>query len=493
MNLNLSFNELKKKAGKGVMVPLYAELFADMETPVSAYKKLESAYSFLLESVEGGERLARYSFIGTQPEKIFCSRDNKVELIKGGRKTNYLAPNDALFELKKEIGRYKVVKTPDLPSFTGGAVGFISYDMVRYFEKLPDGNKDEINAPDIYMQICDTLVIFDHVKHTIKIVSNVPAGKNLRQNYAKAVKKIGAIIARLKKPLQDDTRDIRAAGGRISSPVSNLTKKEYIEIVKKTKEYIKAGDIIQCVPSQRLSADITDVDALNLYRALRIINPSPYMYYLRFGDFRIVGASPELFVKVEGETVTTRPIAGTRKRGANTFEDELLIKNLLNDSKEKAEHVMLVDLSRNDLGRVCRNNTVKVNEFMVIEKYSHVMHIVSDVIGRLQKGKDAFDVIRACFPAGTLSGAPKIRAMEIIDEVENIRRGPYGGLIGYFGYSGDFDSCITIRTLVIAKNKLFIQAGGGIVADSNPVLEYEESLNKAKAALSAINLTKKGF
>ncbi len=493
MILNLNFKELKKKARKGFIVPLYAEIFADMETPVSAYKKLESSYSFLLESVEGGERLARYSFIGTEPEKIFYARDNRIETIANGKKKVFTAAKDALEELKTELGKYKIVKTPGLPLFTGGAVGFISYDMVRYFEKLPDGNKDEINAPDIYMQIADTLVIFDHVKHTIKIVSNVRAGRKLKGNYQKAVKKIAAIIAKLKKPLKDDARDIKTAGGRISEPVSNMTKKEYVEAVRKAKEYIKSGDIIQCVPSQRLKADIKGVDALNLYRALRIINPSPYMYYLKYKDFKIVGASPELFVKVEGGKVVTRPIAGTRKRGANSLEDELLVKNLLKDAKEKAEHVMLVDLSRNDLGRVCRNNSVKVNEFMAVEKYSHVMHIVSDVIGCLQKNKDAFDVIRACFPAGTLSGAPKIRAMEIIDELENIRRGPYGGLIGYFSYSGDFDSCITIRTLVITKNRLYIQAGGGIVADSDPALEYEESINKAKAAVSAISLTKKGF
>jgi len=493
MNLIPDLKEFRKKAKKGCIIPVYAEIFADLETPVSAFKKLETPYSFLLESVEGGERIARYSFIGFSPEKIFSSRDNKVEVIKDGKSKTSVSSVDALSELKKELGRYKVAKTPGLPPFTGGAVGFISYDMVRYFETLPDKNFDEINSPDIFMMITNTLVIFDHVKHTIKIVSNVKADGNSLLNYKNAVKSISSVISKLKKSLKDDARDIKAAGGNISELKSNMTKKEYCELVVKAKEYIKAGDIIQMVPSQRLTANIKNVDALNLYRTLRIVNPSPYMYYLKFNDFKIVGASPELFVKVEEDTVTTRPIAGTRKRGANDAEDEKLISELLKDEKEKAEHIMLVDLARNDLGRVCRYNTVNVNEFMIIEKYSHVMHIVSNVVGKLRKDKDAFDVIRACFPAGTLSGAPKIRAMEIIDELEKVRRGPYGGLIGYFGYSGNFDSCITIRTLVIADNKLHIQAGAGIVADSDPASEYEESLNKAKAVVSAINLAKRGL
>ncbi|MFH1074281.1 MAG: anthranilate synthase component I [Candidatus Firestonebacteria bacterium] len=493
MNLTPNIKEFKKKAKKGCLVPVYAEIFADLETPVSAFKKLESPYSFLLESVEGGERIARYSFIGFNPEKIFKSRDNKVEVIRNGKSNKFISTKDALFELKKEIGKFKLAKTAGLPPFTGGAVGFISYDMVRYFEKLPDKNTDEINSPDIYMLITNTLVIFDHVKHTIKIVSNVSSDGSLTANYKNAAKKISSVIVKLKKPLKTDAKVIEAAGGNISELKSNMTKKEYCKNVLKAKEYIKAGDIIQMVPSQRLSADIKDVDALNLYRTLRIINPSPYMYYLKFKDFKIVGASPELFVKVEEGTVTSRPIAGTRKRGTNPAEDEKLVKELLKDEKEKAEHVMLVDLARNDLGRVCKYHTVNVNEFMIIEKYSHVLHLVSNVVGKLQKDKDAFDVIRACFPAGTLSGAPKIRAMEIIDEVEKVRRGPYGGLVGYFGYSGNFDSCITIRTLVIANNRLHVQAGAGIVADSNPASEYEESMNKAKAVISAINLARRGL
>jgi len=487
------FKDFKKKAKRGCIVPVYAEIFADLETPVSVFKKLESTYSFLLESVEGGERIARYSFIGSEPERIFKAKNGSVEIIKAKKSNKFTASKDALFELKKELGRYKVVKTPGLPPFTGGAVGFISYDMVRYFETLPDKNTDDINSPDIYMLIANTLVIFDHVKHTIKIVSNITAEGGAAANYKKAVKKITAVISKLKKPLKDDARDIRAAGGNISELKSNMSRKEFCESVLRAKDYIKAGDIIQMVPSQRLSADIRDVDPLNLYRTLRIVNPSPYMYYLKFKDLKIVGASPELFVKVEEDTVTTRPIAGTRKRGLNEAEDAKLIAGLLKDEKEKAEHVMLVDLARNDLGRVCKYHSVKVNEFMIIEKYSHVMHIVSNVVGKLQKNKDSFDVIRACFPAGTLSGAPKIRAMEIIDQLEKVRRGPYGGLIGYFGYSGNFDSCITIRTLVIANNKLHVQAGAGIVADSNPALEYEESMNKAKAVISAINLTKRGL
>ena len=497
MNIVPSFEEFKKYSKHANLIPVYTEIFADMETPVSAYKKLEEEFSFLLESVEGGERIARYSFLGTKPAFLFKAEGKRVEIIRDGKSEEYIPKNDPLEILKEIMQNYKVVRLSNLPRFTGGAVGYISYDTVRFFEKLPSKNEDDLKIPDIFLLFTETILIFDHVKHTIIVVSNVSVKKDIKKSYNDAIKKINEIVLKLRKPLEDDLvqsslSKIRKGQSDTIKLSSNLTKLDFKKMVLKAKEYIRNGDIIQVVLSQRLSLKL-DIDTFNVYRALRVINPSPYMYYLKFGDLKIIGASPELFVRIEDGIATIRPIAGTRKRGRDFKEDERLMKDLLEDPKEKAEHIMLVDLARNDLGRVCKYGSVNVNELMVIEKYSHVMHIVSDVSGKLLNGVDVFDVIRAAFPAGTVSGAPKIRAMEIIEELENIRRGPYAGLIGYFSFSGNLDSCITIRTIIVNKDKIYIQAGAGIVADSKPEREYYESLNKAKALISAINLAKRGF
>lgn len=435
-----SFKEFKSKAKKGNVIPVYTEIHADMETPVSAFKKLEGKVSFLLESVEGGEVFARYSFLGTEPSVIFRSKGREIELIKNARSEKFHAQKDSLLVLKDLMSGYKIVKSSKLPPFVGGAVGYMSYDMVRDFEKIPDNKFDELNLPDAVFMITDTIVIFDHVRHTLMVVSNVLTdGKDLKASYKEAIRKINGLVKKLNTTVKTSIKELKIGDLR-----SNTSKKEYEDMVRKAKKYIKSGDIIQTVLSQRMSAKI-DSDPFDIYRALRIVNPAPYMYYLKFDNFKIIGASPEIMVRVQDGIVSERPIAGTRKRGKDQEEDEKLVKDLLSDPKEKAEHIMLVDLARNDIGRVCDFKSVNVNELMSVEKYSYVMHIVSNVQGKLRKDKDIYDVIRACFPAGTVSGAPKVRAMEIIEELEKAKRGPYAGLIGYFSYSGNLDSCITIK------------------------------------------------
>ncbi len=492
MRIHPQLNDFKKLARKGNLIPVYAEIFADMETPVSAFRKIESKYSFLLESVVGGERLARYSFLGSDPSVLFISKDNRVEIIRQGKKSAFTAKKDCLLALKDFMTEYKPVEVPGLPLFSGGAVGYLSYDMVRYFEDLPEKNDDDRNLPDAAFMITDTLLVFDHIKHTIKVVANVLVKGSAEKAYKKGVESIEKLVEKLKKPAKDSILSGRAANKTSAALVSNTSENKYVEMVKKAKEYIKTGDIFQVVLSQRLSA-VSSADSFDIYRALRVINPSPYMFYLKYGDLRIAGASPEIMVKVENGIVTERPIAGTRPRGKDEPEDEKLTRELLKDPKELAEHVMLVDLARNDIGRVCDYSSVKVDEMLSVEKYAFVMHIVSNVTGKLRKNRDAYDVIRACFPAGTVSGAPKIRAMEIIEELEPVQRGPYAGMIGYFGFNGNLDSCITLRTMVINKNKVYVQAGAGIVADSDPKTEYQETLNKAKALMSAVELAGKGL
>jgi len=380
-----------------------------------------------------------------------------------------------------------------LPRFHGGAVGFISYDMVRFFEKLPDTTTDDLQMPDCFFMLTDTILVFDHVNHKIKVVSNahINGGKRaIDKAYSAATAKIEEIISALKRPVEyRSTAQGHWDGDKVRS---NFTEGEYEKAVYAAKEYIKAGDIVQVVPSQRLSVPVS-ADGFDIYRALRTINPSPYMYYLKLGELKIAGSSPEVMVRMEDGVVTMRPIAGTARRGATDEEDSELARELLSDPKERAEHVMLVDLGRNDVGRVCEYGSVKVDELMVIEKYSHVMHIVSNVVGKLRKDKDAFDVLRACLPAGTVSGAPKIRAMEIIDELEPSRRGPYAGAVGYFSFSGNADTAIAIRTILIKDGIAHVQAGGGVVADSIPEKEYQETLNKAKACMRAIQLAEEGL
>jgi len=486
-----SLNEFREKAKLGNLIPVYKEILADMETPVSAFYKINNSdYTFLLESVEGGEKVGQYSFLGSNPSIIFQSKGNDV-------RTDYLETGaheeiseiDPLAELEKLMGQYKPVSVDGLPRFHGGVVGYLGYDMVRFVEELPDETEDDIDLPDCFFVLTDSILVFDHVNHKIKVVSNAHITNGADAAYAEAIEKIERLIETLRKPLiiRQQHRMYRA-----SEVTSNMTQDAYENMVRKAKEYIKAGDIIQAVLSQRLSTPMS-ADSFDFYRALRTVNPSPYMYYLKFGDIKIAGSSPEVMVRVEGDRAEMRPIAGTRPRGQTEKEDIALAEELLADPKERAEHVMLVDLGRNDLGRVCEYGSVVVDEMMVIERYSHVMHIVSNVVGKLHEGKNAFDVIRACFPAGTLSGAPKIRAMEIIDELEPTRRGPYGGAVGYFSFSGNADTAITIRTLVAKGDTAYIQAGAGIVADSDPEREHQESLNKAKALLKAIELAESGL
>lgn len=494
--------QFKKLSKKGNVIPVFRELLADLETPVSAFMKIDtSEYSYLLESVEGGEKIARYSFLGNNPSLVLRSKDKHIEILKkqglGFKKTKIEAPDGPLAEIKKIIQQYKFVNVDGLPRFCGGLVGYMSYDTVRFFENIPDNNPDDLNLDDAVFILTDTILIFDHVRHKIKIVSNVHindsniphSAKELEIIYTQSLKKIDALAKTLQKPLQIAKQKISKQPFTVSS---NITQKEFKAAVIKAKKYIHAGDIIQTVISQRFSVKV-DVPAFDIYRSLRIINPSPYMYYLKFDDMQLIGSSPEIMVRCENNIAEVRPIAGTRKRGKTEQEDIDLAKDLLRDPKEIAEHIMLVDLGRNDLGRVCRYGSVKVNEFMCIEKYSHVMHIVSDVQGTLNKGKDDFDLLRATFPAGTVSGAPKIRAMEIIDELENVRRGPYAGCIGYFSFSGNLDTCITIRTIVLKNKTAYVQAGAGIVADSIPEKEYQETVNKAKALIKSIEIAQKGL
>jgi anthranilate synthase component I len=489
-----TLTEFKEKAKQGNLIPVYREILADMETPVSAFRKIDDGkYSFLLESVEGGEKWARYSFLGSRPEVIVRSRDRSVEVLRRGKKEVRAFQRDPLDAIRDLLAEYRPVPDPNLPRFYGGAVGFLGFDVVRFFERMPERPKPGLDLPDVLFMITDTLVIFDNATHRIKVVSNAHVnGGSAAAAYRSAVKKIDAIVKKLKGGVRGQGSGARRRTKQPAKLLSNFTQKQYEQAVLKAKEYIKAGDIFQVVPSQRFETRIA-VEPFEIYRALRLINPSPYMYFLRCGGATVVGASPEVMVRLEGGRIELRPIAGTRKRGASEEEDRGLERELLADPKERAEHIMLVDLGRNDVGRVSRPGTVHVSELMVIERYSHVMHIVSNVRGTLAPGSDAYDVIRACFPAGTVSGAPKIRAMEIIDELEPTRRGPYAGAVGYFGFSGNMDTCITIRTLVIKDGKAYIQAGGGVVADSVPALEYQETVNKAKAMMRAVEMAEAGL
>ena len=479
-------------AEQGNLIPVYREIMADMDTPVTAFKKIDDGcYSFLLESIEGGEKWARYTFLGSNPSVAICSRGNSVEVIESGRGMRTEEVDDPLEFLKNYLSRYTPVEIEGVPRFFGGAVGYIGYDMVRFFEKLPSCKPHVIGTCDSIFMITDTLVIFDNIRQKIKVVSNAYVDGEVSPEiaYRQAIAKIDGIIAKLKAPLPQTryTSSIRKVCFQ-----SNMSRAEYEESVVRAKEYVKAGDIIQVVLSQRFSGELT-VDPLDIYRVLRTLNPSPYMFLLRMDDTLVVGASPEVMVRKEGEMAELRPIAGTRPRGATADEDERLARELLADPKERAEHVMLVDLGRNDLGRVCNAGTVSVSELMVVERYSHVMHIVSNVRGKLKPGKDAFDVVRATFPAGTLSGAPKVRAMEIIEELEPAPREIYGGAVGYFSFSGNMDLAIAIRTLVVRDGKVYLQAGAGIVADSDPAAEYQETVNKAMAVISAIEAVEQGL
>ena len=491
-----SLEKFKQKAQQGNLIPVYKEIIADLETPVSAYLKIRGGdYSFLLESVEGGEKWARYCFLGCDPSLIVRTKGNAFYIQDHGKEeTGQVTGESPLSVIKKILAKYRPVPEEDLPRFTGGAVGFIGYDMVRYFEKLPDQTTDDLDIPDSLFVITDTLLIFDNVSHTIKIVSNAfVEDDDLDGLYEKTLKKIECLENKLRASVPvtsaSDNGKAKTGMGRIES---NFEEQAFKEAVLKIKDYIVEGDAIQVVLSQRLKCAISE-DPFDIYRALRTVNPSPYMYFLKYGDLQIVGSSPEILVRLEDDKVEVRPIAGTRKRGQDEEEDCALEKDLLQDEKELAEHIMLVDLGRNDLGRVAQTSMVEVNEQFLIERYSHVMHIVSNVRGLLKPGLDCFDVLKAVFPAGTLSGAPKIRAMEIIDELEPTRRGLYGGTVGYISFNGNLDTAIAIRTLLIKDNVAYLGVGAGIVADSVPDNEFEETMNKGKALLKAIEISERGL
>lgn len=480
-------------ARQGNLIPVFREILADMETPVSAFKKIDDGHSaFLLESIEGGEKWARYSFLGSGPGKVFRSRGRHFEVLDGDRLLLSGEADDPLVELKNYLQRYRPVTLPDLPRFFGGAVGYLGYDMVRFIEDLPKKNEQQIGAYDSCFLITENLLIFDNMRQKIKVVCNVhlQEGEDVVAAYQRGLSSIDALIAQLRQPLPPriaaDAKEQRA------ELQANFSHPDFLAAVERCKEYIRAGDIFQVVLSQRFSGTLAAAP-FDIYRALRTVNPSPYMFFLRFGETLVIGASPEVLVRKEESRVEVRPIAGTRPRGATAELDRLLETELLADPKERAEHIMLIDLGRNDLGRVCRTGSVEVSELMVVERYSHVMHIVSNVRGLLAPGHDAFDVFRATFPAGTLSGAPKIRAMEIIEELEPCRREVYGGAVGYFSFSGNMDMAIAIRTLVVQKDRIHLQAGAGIVADSDPETEYQETLNKARGVLKAIDMAQGGL
>lgn len=483
-----TFQELSKR---GNLIPVYREIMADMDTPVTAFRKLDDGrFSFLLESIEGGEKWARYSFLGANPSMIVRSKGDCVEIVENGVTTS-LTSDDPLGRIRDIMTRFTPVEVEGLPRFFGGAVGYLGYDMVRQFEDLPTEKPAVIDTYDSYLLITDTIVIFDTMNQKIKVVSNahITGQKTPRQAYEEAIANIDSIVKRLRATLTVMTSSPTARRTELNS---NISRKDYEASVEKAKEYIRAGDIIQVVPSQRFSGKL-EADPFDVYRVMRTLNPSPYMFFLRLDNTIIAGASPEVMVRKEGTRVELRPIAGTRPRGANPREDARLAEELISDPKERAEHVMLVDLGRNDLGRVCETGSVRVSELMVIERYSHVMHIVSNVQGELKTDCDAFDLVRATLPAGTLSGAPKIRAMQIIDELEPVRREVYGGAVGYFSFSGNMDLAITIRTLVIKDGMVYLQAGGGVVADSDPAAEWQETVNKAMAARRAIEIAEEGL
>jgi anthranilate synthase component 1 len=491
-NIYPNFDEFRKLAKKGNLIPVYKEILADLETPVSTYLKLagDEKHSYLLESVEGGERWGRYSFIAWEPKYIFQSRGESYSLNKPGEKAVWKASPNPLANLKELMNSFIPVEIKGLPRFWGGAVGYVSYDMVRFFERLTQKPKDTLKVPDCVFMITDKMVIFDHLSHTLKIAVcvNTSGKKNLAGVYKEAERTIGEIEKKIQKPLKAaPVRKFKS--GPISS---NIEKKDFLKKVERAKHYIRLGDIIQVVPSQRFSRK-TKAESFDIYRALRLINPSPYMYYLRNDGFDIIGSSPEILVRKEDALAQLRPIAGTRPRGKSEAEEASLQSELLADPKETAEHIMLVDLGRNDLARVCKPHTVRVPHLMVIEKYSHVMHIVSSVEGELKPGMDSYELFRACFPAGTVSGAPKVRAMEIIDELEPEARGVYAGAVGYFSFSDNMDMAIAIRTIVLKDGVAYAQAGGGVVADSVPENEYTETKNKAAALFAAIDMAEKGL
>ena len=481
------------------LIPVYREVFADLETPISVFMKLclDDPGAFLLESVEGGERVARYSFCGCRPFLSLEHRDGTTRVVEGFVEPGEPAPPSRVLQgsplqhLRELMAGFRPAAAPNLPRFYGGAVGFLGYDVVRYVENLPGAPADDRSLPDALFQVHELVAIFDHFKHRLAIVVNTRPGHDPQGAYRHAQALLDRAVERMRLPLPVAPGPPPAPRPRKLAATANVTRETFEAGVRKVKEYIAAGDAFQVVLSQRLQTQVR-ARPLDIYRVLRTVNPSPYMFYLSFGDRKIIGASPEMMVRVEDGIAEMRPIAGTMPRGRDEDEDRVNENRLLTDEKERAEHVMLVDLGRNDLGRVCEYGSVEVKELMRVERYSHVMHIVSDVQGRLKAGRDVIDAIAATFPAGTLSGAPKVRAMQIIDELETTKRGPYGGAVGYIAFTGNMDTCITIRTMVLQGATAYVQAGAGIVADSDPSREYEECLNKAAALIRALEIAEEG-
>jgi anthranilate synthase component I len=507
-----SLEEFEKLARPGAVIPVYVTLCGDYLTPVTAYERLSklSRYSFLLESVVGGEQMARYSFLGSSPHTVVSARGDKVcitEFSGAQEHKKEFTSADPLRDLEKLLSGVRAVHQDNLPAFTGGAVGYAGYDTVRYLEpeKLASPPRDDRDLPDLLFGIYDDLVIFDHVRKTIIVTANVRVGFGpVRSDYNAALGRIERIVEALSTPLPARLGMVNLTRENRPAYRSNFTREEFEKAVLAAKEYIKAGDIFQVVLSQRLEMT-TSAHPFDIYRALRMVNPSPFMFYLTAPECTLVGSSPEIMCRVQDGVITSRPLAGTRRRGATPEEDERLEKELLADPKERAEHIMLVDLGRNDVGRIAQLGTVKISDVMTIERYSHVMHIVSNVTGKLADSKTCFDALRITLPVGTVSGAPKIRAMQIIDELEPTRRGPYAGAVGYVDYAGNMDTCIALRTMVVTraagsggkdggeKFQVYVQAGGGLVADSVPAEEYQESLNKAAALLKAVALAEQGL
>jgi len=480
-----SFSGFELNVSQGNLIPVYREFLADTETPVSAYLKIrDHPFTFLLESAEFGKTWGRYSFIGCNPYVVVFVRDQEIEIWKGAQKSQLRNIKNPLEILRDLNRRFRpVAEERELP-FPGGLVGYFNYDLVRKWEPLPGRHSLDADFPEGVFMAPRRLIIFDHLTHQIKVVVlvHLEKGDDVKEAYEQALMEIDGTISRLQIPLSSAPENKTV---QVSQLVPNLNKREFEEAVRKAKDYIIAGDVIQVVLSQRFSGDISG-DSFTLYRNLRSVNPSPYMFYLSFGEVQLIGASPEVLVRLTGRKIDLRPIAGTRPRGATTKEDEALEKELMTDPKERAEHIMLVDLGRNDVGRVAVSGSVQVPRFMEVERYSHVMHIVSHVEGLLKPGLDCFDLFMSAFPAGTVTGAPKIRAMQIINELEPCARGPYAGAVGYFGFNDNMDFCITIRTITISKDELSIQVGAGIVYDSSPEKEYEETLKKAAGMFSTI-------
>lgn len=494
MSVYPPLQEVKDVALKGEynLIPVCKEIFGDFDTPTALFARLQHcAHVFLLESITGGENLARNSFIGYNPARVLRIKGNRVTIDENGEITEF-ETETPLDYFQQHLASYRGYRPQGFPPFTGGAVGFFAYDAIRYVEDIPCSNNADFYCDDAYYVFTDKIIIFDNVDHKIQVVFNIRVDEKraIETQYKEAIAEIDKMIEEMRAPLPPMGKEIFYAENEDLPATSNYTKEAFCEMVEKAKEHIKRGDIFQVVPSQRFSLPLDTISPLNIYRALRVINPSPYMFFLKFKGLTLIGSSPEILVKQEGGTVTVRPIAGTRWRGKTEEEDKALAEDLLADEKEMAEHLMLVDLGRNDVGRVSEFGTVSVDEYAVIERYAHVMHIVSNVIGTLAKGKTNIDVVKSAFPAGTVSGAPKVRAMEIIDELENVQRGPYAGCVGYFSFSGDMDTAIMLRTMFITDETIYVQAGAGIVYDSVPEREYEETLNKAKSLMKAISMAK---